>query len=53
MNEFTMSESATGLHELFISLKDAGFDDHTALHILMGKPCCTDWCVHYLKGERE
>jgi hypothetical protein len=40
MDNPTIQEQAVTLHEYYLNLIEAGFDEHQALHIVSGKPCC-------------
>lgn len=48
--DLTMAEQAVGMHEAYISLRQAGFNEHEAMHVVLGKPCCADWCRTPLEG---
>ena len=36
----TMDDLVQAQHELYVAAVKAGFDEHQALHVAMGKPCC-------------
>jgi hypothetical protein len=40
----TIQDNADVLHEMYESLRKAGFTESQAMHLIMQKPCCEQWC---------